>query len=87
MLCVVKMLLKQKVGGRALNSHGNLVIDHGKSWKNHLNFCGNPDLQNRCLLTKFFSENRTVLLTLGKIKHLIIPLDLTQFLKLLQSVH
>ena len=30
----------------ALNSHGNYIVDHGKSWKNHgtmfLNFCGNP---------------------------------------------
>ena len=46
MLCVVKMLLKQEVGGRAVNSHGNLIVDHGKSWKNHgivfLNFFGNP---------------------------------------------
>ena len=32
---------------RALNSHGNYIVDHGKSWKNHgivfWNFCGNPD--------------------------------------------
>ena len=30
----------------ALNSHGNYISDHGKSWKNHgivfFNFCGNP---------------------------------------------
>ena len=42
----VKMLLKGEVGGSALNSHGNYIVDHGKSWKNHgiviLNFCGNP---------------------------------------------
>ena len=47
MLCVVKMLLEGEVGGRALNSHRNYIVDHGKSWKNHgivfLNFCGNPD--------------------------------------------
>ena len=46
MLSVVKMLLKRDVGGRALNIHGNYIVDHGKSWKNHgivfLNFCGNP---------------------------------------------
>ena len=34
----------------ALNSHGNYIADHGKSWKNHgivfLNFCGNPE--NQC---------------------------------------
>ena len=32
--------------GHALNSHGNYIVDHGRSWKNHgimfLNFCGNP---------------------------------------------
>ena len=47
MLRVVKMLLKEEVGGSALNSHVNYIADHGKSWKNHgivfLNFCGNPD--------------------------------------------
>ena len=46
MLSVVKMLLKGEVGHYALNSHGNYIVDHGKSWKNHgivfLNFCGNP---------------------------------------------
>ena len=37
---------KGEVGGHVLNSHGNNIVDHGKSWKNHgimfLNFCGNP---------------------------------------------
>ena len=46
MLSVVKMSLKGEVGGHALNSHGNYIVDRGKSWKNHgivfLNFCGNP---------------------------------------------
>ena len=46
MLRVVKMLLKGEVGGRALDSHRNYIVDHGKSWKNYwivfLNFCGNP---------------------------------------------
>ena len=46
MLSVVKMSLKGEVGDHALNSHGNNIVDHGKSWKNHgivfLNFCGNP---------------------------------------------
>ena len=45
-LCMVKMALKGEVGCCALNSHGNYIVDHGKSWKNHgivcLNFCGNP---------------------------------------------
>ena len=35
MLSVVKMLLKGEVGGCALNSHGNYIVDHGKSWENH----------------------------------------------------
>ena len=35
MLSVVKMLLKGEAGGQALNSHGNYIVDHGKSWKNH----------------------------------------------------
>ena len=34
-------------GWRLCISHGNYIVDHGKSWKNHgiviLNFCGNPD--------------------------------------------
>ena len=42
---MVKMSLKEEVGGYALNSHGNYIVDHGKSWENHgivfLNFCGN----------------------------------------------
>ena len=32
MLRVDKMLLKEEVGGSALNSHGNYISDHGKSW-------------------------------------------------------
>ena len=46
MFSVVKMSLKGEVGSHALNSHGNDIVDHRKSWKNHgivfLNFCGNP---------------------------------------------
>ena len=30
MFSMVKMLLKGEVGGRALNSHGNYIVDHGK---------------------------------------------------------
>ena len=45
MLSVVKVPLKGAVGGCALNSHGNYIVDHGKSRKNHgivfLNFYGN----------------------------------------------
>ena len=46
MLSVVKMLLNGEVRGCALNSHGNYIVDYGKSWKNYgivfLDFCGNP---------------------------------------------
>ena len=46
MLSVVKMLLKWGFGGRASNSHGIYIVDHGISWKNHgivfLNICVNP---------------------------------------------
>ena len=35
MLSVVKRLPKGEVGGHALNSHGNYIIDNGKSWENH----------------------------------------------------
>ena len=52
-LCSVwlEAVLKEVVGGRALNSHGNyMIVDHGKSWKNHgnvfLNICGNPVFRN-----------------------------------------
>ena len=29
---VVKMSLKEEVGGHALKSYGNYIVDHGKSW-------------------------------------------------------
>ena len=29
---MVKILLKGEVGGHALNSHENYIVDHGKSW-------------------------------------------------------
>ena len=42
------MTVKGVVGGHAIKCHGNYIVDHGKSWKNHgnvfLNFCGNPVL-------------------------------------------
>ena len=48
MLSVVKMLLKGEVEDRVLNSHGNYIVDHEKTWKNDgiviLNFCGKPDI-------------------------------------------
>ena len=46
MLSMVKLLLKGEVGVCALNSHGNYIVDHGKSWNcfwifvETLIFCG-----------------------------------------------
>ena len=44
--------LKWEDGGHALNSHGNYIVDHGKSWKNHgivfFYFCGNPIFEFSC---------------------------------------
>ena len=43
MLSMLKMLLKGEVGGHALNSHGNYIVDHGKIMELcFLHFCGNP---------------------------------------------
>ena len=42
MLSVVKMPLKGEVGGRALNSHGNYIADHGKSWNCVFEFLWEP---------------------------------------------
>ena len=32
-LRVVKMPLKGEAGGHALNSHGNYIVEYGKTWK------------------------------------------------------
>ena len=54
MLGVVKVLLKEEMGGSALNSHGNYIADHGKSLKNHgivfLNFFGILDSEEAGLV-------------------------------------
>ena len=38
--------LEGEAGGHALNSHGNYIVDHGKSleksWNVFFNFCGEP---------------------------------------------
>ena len=62
-LRVVKMPLKGEVGGHALNSHGNYIVEYGKTWKNHgivfLNFCGNPVFARRASNKKYkFIESR-----------------------------
>ena len=45
MLSVVKMLLKGEDGGRALKSHGNYIVDQGKSWNCVLEFLWEPCLK------------------------------------------
>ena len=42
MLSMVKMLLKGEVGGHASNSHGNYIVDHGKSWNCFFEFLWEP---------------------------------------------
>ena len=42
MLSMVKMLLKGEVGVCALNSRGNYIIDHGKSWNCVFEFLREP---------------------------------------------
>ena len=42
MLSVVKMLLKGEVGSCALHSHGNYIVDHGKSWNCVFEFLWEP---------------------------------------------
>ena len=42
MLSKVKMLLRGEVGGCALNSHGNYIVDHGKSWNCVFEFLWEP---------------------------------------------
>ena len=42
MLRVVKMLLKEEVGGSALNSHGSYIADHGKWWNCVFEFLWEP---------------------------------------------
>ena len=68
MFSMVKMPLKGEVGGYALNSHGNYIVDHGKSLKNQgilfLNFCGNPDI-----------DKSTKILYAGSYQHLLCKIN------------
>ena len=64
MLRVVKMLLKAEVGGSALNSHGNYIADHGKSWKNHgmvfFEFLWEPCVKQQYLLSQPVSFDQII---------------------------
>ena len=44
MLSEVKRLLKGEIGVRALNSHGNYIVDHGKLWNCVFEFLWEPCL-------------------------------------------
>ena len=70
MLRMVKMPLKREVGGHALTSHGNFIVDHGKSWESHgivsLNFCGNPAAG---LITKNVLPHMILWIFLDKTEH------------------
>ena len=46
MLCMVKMTVKGKAGGCALNSHGNYIVGHGKSWNCVFEFLWEPCIMN-----------------------------------------
>ena len=67
------MALKWEDGGHALKSHGNYIVDHGKSWNCVLNFCGNPDIW--CTLKDFknakieITFDVSILLKFGKNEH------------------
>ena len=47
-LWVVKMLLKEEAGDHALDSHGNYIVDHGKSWNCVFEFLWEP-CENVCV--------------------------------------
>ena len=65
MLSMEKMPLKGDVSGCALNSHGNNIVYHGKSWKKHgivSNFCGNPVHDtNRGILVRVSVNMRNII--------------------------
>ena len=42
MLSMVKMSLRGEVSGHALNSHGNYIVYHGKSWNRVVDFLWEP---------------------------------------------
>ena len=60
------MSLKGEVGGHALNSQRNYIVDHGKSSKNHgnvfLNICRYPDkvefIDYWCSVSSTINETR-----------------------------
>ena len=47
MLSIVKLLIKGEVGGCALNSYGNYIVDYGKSWNCVFEFLCEPCLDFR----------------------------------------
>ena len=84
MLSPVKMLLKGEVGGCALNSHGNYIVDHGKSWKNHgivfLNFCGNPVHIFRCTSDYISSWEQTIWTQIRLLRRQFMHMQMTKIM-------
>ena len=60
MFCAVKLLLKGEAGVCALNSHGNYIVDHGKSWK-IMELCFEGPLTvvkgTQCITAYYFAKN------------------------------
>ena len=56
MLSVVKLSLKEEVGGHALNSHGNYIADHGKSWNRVFEFFKGHGLVCDCDISWLYSS-------------------------------
>ena len=59
------LLLKEEVAGHALNSHGNYIVDHGKSWKNHRTVFFFKFLQGPCfkLIVLWTSVKNTIIIS------------------------
>ena len=56
MLCMVKMRVQWEVGGCALNSHGNYIVDHGKSWNCVFEFLWEPCLKEALACMKLYQN-------------------------------
>ena len=52
-LSMVKMLLKGEAGGRALNSHGNYIVDYGKLWNCVFEFLWEPCMMGNPIISHF----------------------------------
>ena len=71
MLRVVKLLLKGEAGVCALNSHGNYIVDHGKSWNCVFEFlcepCNTIVVFSFSFRKLFYMPSRSCVLPAGKL--------------------